>query len=171
MAIIKCSKGHYYDDSKYDECPMCMRTEKSNASDERTIALFSQAKSPSDDSKTVALAYKRTGCDPVVGWLVCTEGSEKGRDFRIHSGRNFIGRAMTNDIYLPSDISISRKHEGCIIYEPKKNSFIIMNGEGAAIYVNGSPIDKPYILKDYDEISIGSYKFDFVAYCREDKKW
>ena len=23
MAVVKCSQGHYYDDSKFDECPHC----------------------------------------------------------------------------------------------------------------------------------------------------
>ena len=32
--------------------------------------------------------------DPVVEWLVCIDGPEKGRDYRIRSGNNYIGRSQ-----------------------------------------------------------------------------
>ena len=44
------------------------------------------------EGRTVGLIRKRTGLDPVVGWLVCIAGPDKGRDYRIHSERNFLGR-------------------------------------------------------------------------------
>ncbi len=169
MAIIKCERGHFFDDEKYESCPMCNRGGSGDDGDVKTMALFSSIHN--DDEKTIGINFKKTNCDPVVGWLICVDGPEKGRDFRIHSGRNFIGRDMTNDIYLTEDASISRKNEGYLIYEPRSNSFIVMNGEGASIYVNDEPISEPTKIKDYDRVSIGSYVFDFIAYCKGDKKW
>ena len=168
MAIVKCNKGHYYDDSKYNSCPMCDRKRSSNDIDEKTVAYFAPK---ADDERTISINFKKTNCDPVVGWLVCIDGPEKGRDFRLHSGRNFIGRDLSNDIYLPSDNSISRKNEGYLVYDPKSNSFLIMNGEGASIFLNDKLLSAPHKLENYDVISIGKYKFDFISYCREDKKW
>lgn len=171
MAIVKCSKGHYYDDAKYESCPMCTQSATSGSTiDEKTMAYFAP-KNNFDDEKTIGINFKKNNIDPVAGWLVCTDGPEKGRDFRIHSGRNFIGRDFANDIVLTGDLSIARKREGCLIYEPHKNNFIIMNDEGASIFVNDELITKPTIISEKDLISIGKYKFSFVAYCKGDVKW
>lgn len=37
---------------------------------------------------------------PVVGWLVCTDGVNKGTDYRLHQGRNFIGRSPEMDVCI-----------------------------------------------------------------------
>lgn len=169
MAIIRCSKGHYYDDEKYSECPMCKNASSHSDDDEKTVDLFSS--NYSDDERTIGIFAKKTKCDPVVGWLVCVSGPDKGRDYRIHSGRNFIGRAFNNDISLPGDSSISRNNEGYIIYEPHKNNFIIMNGEGTNIHINGKVLMEPHVLEETDKITVGSYEFDFVAYCKGENKW
>lgn len=54
-----------------------------------------------DRGQTIALVQKEMGIDPVVGWLVCISGAEKGRDYRIHSDNNFIGRGGDHG-YLPA---------------------------------------------------------------------
>ena len=36
--------------------------------------------------------------EPVVGWLVAVDGPEKGRDFRIVTGRNAIGRSLGAEV-------------------------------------------------------------------------
>ena len=46
---------------------------------------------------------------PVVGWLVCIEGNDRGRDFRLHSGYNSIGKNAENDVSIPSDGTIDGK--------------------------------------------------------------
>ncbi|MCD8239186.1 MAG: FHA domain-containing protein [Clostridiales bacterium] len=168
MAIVKCGKGHYYDDEKYQQCPICEKSGRASA-DEKTMAFFTPKADL--DERTIGFNFKKTGCDPVVGWLVCIDGPEKGRDFRIHSGRNFIGRDFSNDIPLANDGNISRKEVGYVIYEPKKNKFLVMNGEGAGVYLNGKLITEPTELKNYDRVKIASYDMEFIAYCKGDKKW
>ena len=79
----------------------------------------SQAK-PSAQNKTVGYYHKKVGIDPVVGWLLCVDGPEKGRDYRIRSGRNSIGRAENMDICISGDSSISRERHAIIAYDPKK---------------------------------------------------
>lgn len=169
MAIVKCSRGHYYDDEKYSECPMCKNSENDNDIDVRTMAVYSVKNG--DDEKTIGINFKKNNCDPVVGWLVCVDGPDKGRDFRIHSGRNFIGRAYKNDIPLSGDNTINRENAGYIIYEPHKNMFMAANGEGLSIYVNDTEIMKPCVLQEGDRITIGKYTLELVAYCKGDKKW
>lgn len=168
MAIVKCQRGHYFDDEKYDACPMCQKVDSNE--EEKTMAFF-EHKSSSDDERTIGINFKKNKCNPVVGWLVCVEGPEKGRDFRIHGGRNFIGRAFNNDICLSEDSAISRNEEGYVIYEPNKSSFIVMNGESSSIRVNNEPILKPTFVTDGDRITIGKYELELVTYCKENKKW
>ena len=46
-----------------------------------------------EDNCTIGYYSRVIGVEPVVGWLVCTEGEYKGESFKLKSGRNFIGRA------------------------------------------------------------------------------
>lgn len=167
MALVKCKKGHYYDNAKYDDCPMC---NSPITTEEKTISFFDVMKS--DDEKTISVNMKKNNnTSPVTGWFVCTEGEERGRDFRIHTGRNFIGRGYDNDIVLTGDKEINIKMDCSVIYEPRKNEFIIMNEEGSNVYVNGQPILNPTVISEQDIIVIGSYTFAFVAYCKGDIRW
>lgn len=59
-----------------------------------------------DDDRTTAYWAKDSKVDPVVGWLVCIAGSEKGKDFRIVSERNFLGRGEGMDIGIEGDMNI-----------------------------------------------------------------
>ncbi len=169
MAIVKCVHGHYYDDEKYSDCPMCKNANHNNV-DIKTVGLYSTSKN-NNDEKTIGINLKKNSCDPVVGWLVCIEGPDRGRDFRIHSGRNFMGRDYKNDIPISGDSSITRENAGYIIYEPRKNVFMVANGESMSMFVNDKEIINPCILNDGDKISIGTYVFELVIYCKGDKKW
>ncbi len=47
-----------------------------------------------DEDKTIAFGFfGMTQRQPVTGWLVCMTGSERGQDYRLHVGKNFIGRS------------------------------------------------------------------------------
>ena len=76
---------------------------------------------PSDDGigKTVGVFQRRGGCEPVVGWLVCTEGGEKGRDFRLLAKINTIGRSERMDVCIKNDPAISRENHARIGYDQK----------------------------------------------------
>lgn len=121
---------------------------------------------------TVALHVNEKGIDPVRGWLVCTEGEKKGKDFRIHSEKNFIGRAKSNDICLDFDETISRECNAVLSYDAKKNKFWLQSGEGKSnIYVNDEILLVPVELKAYDTIQIGSTQLVFVPLCTDKFNW
>lgn len=123
------------------------------------------------DSKTVGTEKKKLGMDPVVGWLVCVKGSERGRDFRLHLGKNFVGRSLAMDIAITSEKGIASVNHTCIIYETKKNRFLLISLGGTPTYLNGELVIKSIDLKDYDRISVGETEFDFISYCKGDIKW
>lgn len=125
-----------------------------------------------DDGKTVALIKKELGIDPVVGWLVCISGAEKGKDYRIHSDNNFIGRSDRMDICIKGDETISRDNHAIISYDTKEQKYFFSPGEGRTIIRhNGNAIFQTTELSANDRISIGNTELVFVPFCTEDFTW
>jgi len=192
MAILRCENGHFYDDSRQPECPHCVKESSTVTRQElnegMTMHLSAAGAAPAEtsrqkvridmggavkgpeDEKTVGIYRTQKGCDPVVGWLVCVEGNEKGRDYRLHTGRNFIGRGLKSDVSLPDDEQISRENHCSIVFEPKKNMYAIIRG-GGEIHVNGSSIQGSQALIGDEIITIGASDFVFVPYCKEGRSW
>ncbi|HOD28277.1 MAG TPA: FHA domain-containing protein [Syntrophales bacterium] len=193
MAMKRCDQGHYYDADKHTMCPACgvpdleigktkplgnaspqlEATWHSPALDEgKTIRHGTSRVGPLDPGKTVALVRKKAGIDPVVGWLVCVEGADKGRDYRIRSEKNFIGRSEKMDIQVSGDDTISRENQAVVSFNPKNGTFKVHPGDGRGIvYLNGADVDAPQELKPYDVIEIGQTKLTFVPFCGEKFQW
>ena len=128
-------------------------------------------KKPSDDGKTIGMFSATKGNDYVTGWLVCIDGVEKGRDFRIRHGFNWIGRDYDMDVILQSDISVSRQKHCAIVYDDRGNSFSIVPNAGNELYKNGQPIHEPESIKTGDIIRVGMQNYEFIAFCREGREW
>lgn len=122
--------------------------------------------------KTVALfSGTKAGTDPVVGWLVCIEGPDRGKDFRIHAERNFIGRNASMHIVL-TDETVSRDKHAILTYNPKKSNFRLQAGESSRmVYVNDEDVDAAVDLNPYDTIELGRTKLKFVPFCGSDFMW
>lgn len=126
-----------------------------------------------DSQKTVAkFTTGANGRQPVVGWLVCIEGSHYGEDFRLKAGNNFIGREKSMDVVLSNDKSVSRNKHAIIVFDPMSSSFIVRAGESHELsYLNGQLILEPKVLKPFDKISVGSSVLVFVPFCGDGFKW
>jgi len=190
MAILKCDNGHFYDNAKFPECPHCSgeasQITRQELNEGRTMFLPSDSgAAPSGekqkvridmggtgpaDEKTVGVYRTEKGCDPVVGWLVCISGGEKGRDYRLHAGRNFIGRGLKCDVSLPDDAQISRENHCSIVFEPKKCTYAMISGDGE-VYVSGEFISASKPLTGDEVIAIGASLFIFIPYCKEGRTW
>ena len=183
MALKRCDKGHYYDPESYSSCPSCgvhdldLQTTQPrgvhvNAADGTTQARGDAGAKQRDTGVTVAMVRKKTGMDPVVGWLVCVEGPEKGRDYRIRSEKNYIGRGSNMDICISGDETISRENHAMISFNPRNLHFGIAPGNSRGlVYLNGEEVNLPEDLKPYDMIEIGQCKLLFVAFCGEKFQW
>lgn len=122
--------------------------------------------------RTVGIFKKKTGLDPVVGWLVCIEGPEKGQDYRLLNRINTIGRAEGNDVVLASEQTVSQRNHARLAYDEKHNNFQIIPGEGHNItYVNDVPLYVPQQLHAYDVLELGETKLIFIPLCTEHFKW
>ena len=112
------------------------------------------------------------GFDPVVGWLVCIKGPNRGKDYRLHSGTNFIGRSKEMDICIENDQTISKCNAASISYDDRTKTFFIEKGEVRnLLYLNGKPVRSDADIEIYDRIEIGSTELVFVPLCCEKFNW
>lgn len=112
------------------------------------------------------------GFDPIVGWLICVKGPNRGRDYRLHSGTNFIGRSKEMDICIENDQTISKRNAASISYDDRTKAFFIEKGEVRnLIYLNGKSVRSDADIVIYDRIEIGSTELIFVPLCGEKFNW
>jgi hypothetical protein len=190
MAMIQCHNGHHYDDSKHNLCPYCPvpglkdvkipgtqaapmsrpgmpQTEPASA--QRGTGTPSRRGAGTDRSGTpgvtVGIFQKRTGINPVVGWLVCIKGTNKGRDYRLHSDFNKLGRDPGMDVCIEGDEAISRENHCQIAFSPRSKSFNIVPGDGRNIsYLNDQDVLSAMRLKAYDRLDLGDSSFIFIPF-------
>ena len=126
-----------------------------------------------DDSKTVGIYnIPNTSGAPVVGWLVCVKGESVGESFNIRSGRNNIGRAVSMDISLVKEKSVSRERHCSITFEPKQKKFFLQSGESSGLtYVNDELVMTYVTLNNHDKILLGNSMFVFIRLVDEHFTW
>ena len=186
MSMKRCDNGHYFDSSKYSTCPSCgiqdldihatvihhVSQPAAASSEGQTVRQNQAPPSSSEAGVTVGVFRKKIGIDPVVGWLVCIEGADKGKDFRVRSERNTIGRGANMDVCISGDDGISREKHAFISYNPRKNSFLLLPGESRGIvYLNDDEVAAPMPLKAFDLIELGQTKLLFVPFCGDRFEW
>jgi len=181
--MVRCPEGHFFDPSKHTACPWCaLPPDAASGSQERTrpvgppppMAAAGAAAGPKpgatrrlgQDAASVGKA------DPVVGWLVCLEGPDRGRDFRLHSEKNFIGRSSSMDVAIEGDDTVSREKHGVIIFDPKKLAFWVLPGDASGlVYVNGEIVHSPTQISADDTLEIGQSKLVLVPFCGPKFNW
>ena len=125
-----------------------------------------------DGDKTISFGFfDMMNTPPVVGWLVCMTGTERGKDYRLHTEKNFVGRSTSMDVILIDDKKIARDKHCSIQYDPKGNAFYISPENGNLTYMNDKIIDAPVRLQEGDQITIGETKLMFVPFCKEERVW
>lgn len=190
MNMCRCEMGHFYDADRYMECPHCNPTSGRVEDPGTTRPLTVDIKEDGDtiagteelvdDGKTIGLydfeemkenITRPRITEPVVGWVVITEGNQKGVSFQLKSGMNFISRSETMDIVL-DDPSVSRDKHAVIVYDPKSNMFLVTTGDSHGLsYLNGSVVVQAQTIKAYDVITVGQTQLTFVPFCGEQFQW
>ncbi len=197
MELIECVKGHYYDKDKYSTCPFCSGETGIDRSvgfgdDEGKTLSYDESKdkevtqafdwnknTPADPTSSGTTeananpfgAVPSERFEPVVGWLVCVEGPERGRDYRLLAGKNYIGRSVTMDVSIPDDNRISRDRHCAVIYDPRSYMFFVTPGDSALTTVNGEALLMPKAIKDNDVLTCGDTKLCFISFCKEGRDW
>ena len=197
-----CSAGHVYDADQFASCPYCNRNTRAiqfgataaPAGYGATTAPAGYGAAPAGrddtigqtvmpeairrrmeqerDNRTVGEFKRRLGYEPVVGWLVCVEGPEVGKDYRLYGRINTIGRAEGNDVVLAQEHTVSQKNHVRLAYDAKHNNFQLIPGEGTNVtYLNDEPLYVPQKLNAYDVLEMGATKLIFVPLCNERFRW
>lgn len=192
MAITECGKGHIYDTEQYNECPYCNSNRSVLNFDEnylnsngnktifpeamdnsnKTVAPEGFLKQKREENKTVGIFKKAYNIEPVVGWLVCIEGPDKGKDYHLWARINTIGRSENMDVCIKGDSTISKENHARLAYDIKHNNYQLIPADSTNnIYVNDEPVYIPVKLNAYDEIEFGNSKMLFIPLCGDKFKW
>lgn len=155
--LIRCQNGHLFSKRRYGTvCPYCN--------------IETAVREKPDEEKNNARSLH--DMEPVCGWIVCISGSRRGKDYRIISGKNFVGRGDDMDIQILEDKKISLRNHSVIVYDPKKNETVLLPGDSNGIaYVNGTAVYVPIVLNSYDTIEMGESKFLFLNFCSKKFIW
>lgn len=148
---------------------------KESGDDQVTVSLIQPQEAvhgvSGDDQKTIGIFGSRSGQEYVTGWLVCVKGNEKGRDYRLHNGNNWIGRSYQMDICIVDDPKISRENHATIVFEPRSSKFFLTAGKGTITTCNGEMVTKAVELKSRDCLGLGESEFVFIPFCKEGQTW
>jgi|GEM_PF-47465 len=185
----RCEFGHFYNASLYDSCPFCEGsggprdasatvpmtqpevTEKAKSLTD-AVEDAAGANLAQDGERTVAFYEKQIGKEPVVGWLVCCEGPHKGQDFRLKSGKNFIGRSKVMDVSIAEDKTVSRERHAAVTFDPKHVLYIVQPGDSKELfYINDEVVLNPVPIKKHDVLTLGNTKLVFFPCCDSKLNW
>lgn len=195
MNLTRCENGHFYDAERFDSCPHCNQASVSTVlqdeegNKEYTMPLndpaavagngldalkkeITDVKETEDGSQATIGYFGAVATEPVVGWLVAIAGSNFGEDFKLKSGRNFIGRSTEMDVALTGDSSISRDKHAIVLYEPKSNIFLVQPGDAKELfYLNDKVVLTATEINAYDVLSLGGTKLMFIPCCSDKFNW
>lgn len=163
MGLIRCQNGHMFSERRYGNiCPYCNIDTAKKENKQEVI----------QENMNIETNLLYQEVEPVCGWLVCIEGTRVGKDYKIKSGKNFIGRADDMDIQIIGDNHIASRNHAIVVYDPKKKNNVLLPGDSSGIaYLNGEPAYMPTELSAYDVIELGKSKFLFVPFCGEHFEW
>jgi hypothetical protein len=187
--MIRCTEGHFYDPAKHHACPWCPKPVELAAGaipGGKTVPLRAEAVAAAVapvaaavapvalpvGGKTVPLMRGGGKVEPVVGWLVAIEGADRGQDFRLKAGKNFVGRTAGMDVSVAGDESVSRERHAVVTFEPKKGTFWLGPGESSGlVYCNGEVVHAAMEWKAGDVMEVGQTKLVLVPFVTEGLRW
>lgn len=188
--MTRCPSGHFYDPTKHNSCPWCALPADIEGGEKIRPASGppplpppfppGAPKGPPPPPPLVQPgATRRAGDetfgaknDPVVGWLVCLAGPDRGRDFRLHAEKNFIGRSPMMDVCVAGDETVSRDRHALIAFDPKKQIFWALPGEALGlVYLNGDIVHSPTQMHRDDVLEVGQTKLVLIPFCGEKYAW
>lgn len=192
--IKKCAVcGEAYDIRRNPSCPNCNKPvvsaggaapepsdndvtviQKANFTsthDETVSVEPDKADDPNDVTIGVSFTDSGNKRGEITGWLVCVDGPDMGKDFRLRYNNNFVGRDMDMDVCIASDKAVHKKKHLTVVFEPHEQKFFCGPLGGAVCYLNGENLSKMTEIRDFDRIKLGSTELIFRSLCGEGYKW
>jgi len=124
-----------------------------------------------ENEVTVAFRAPKQSSYFVTGWIVCVDGPDKGHVFSLYQGYHSIGYGRKNQICLLEDLDIARGVHCYLVYDDRKNRFYLVPEGENHTFLNGELLDGPTEIFTGDNFRLGNSTFEFVAFCKDDRKW
>ncbi|WP_067141530.1 FHA domain-containing protein [Oceanivirga salmonicida] len=160
MQLERCEKGHIFNVLKDKTCPYCILSKEENKYDME------------NDTVIKTLAYIEENVDPVVAWLVCIEGAERGKEYRLKDGRNFVGSSPNMDVCILGDDKIAKENHFSISYNNKQRIFVISPGSsGNIIYVDKKALYETKTIENFSLIEVCDTKLVLIQFCGDNFSW
>ena len=165
MAIRQCQNHHFYDDEKYQVCPVCLlKAQRPESEEDKTVGYEVPLETSFDKTIGYQLHPEDAVAKPTVGWVVCVKGKALGRDWRLHEGRNDIGTTPDAEVPL-AEMGFQEQCICSIIYDGRHKEFLLAPGSFPLVYLNGELLSRPLPLGDGDEIDVGENLLCFQSFC------
>ena len=154
MPLAECANRHLYNRDKYgDTCPICGLVSKKTKE---------EGKTKEEIDEMYRIPEERYHC----GWLVCTDGINKGRSYPIHPGKNFIGSRDDMDIQILGDKKIDERRHAVVAFDSKTLVFTLLPGESTGlVYLEDEAVFSPKKLELHAKIELGASTFMFFPCC------
>lgn len=125
-----------------------------------------------DEIEMPRMEKSRVRSRRVVGWMVGVQGPCRGVDFRLHEGKNYIGRSPRCEVNV-EDLKVSGGNVAQVVFDPRSKRFFTSDCDGTSTicYLNGETLMGRNQLKLYDAIELGDSKLIFVPLCGEHFSW
>ena len=104
---------------------------------------------------------------PVIGWLVCIDGPDKGKDYHIVNTPvgNGIGTDESMAVVVKDDPDVAPINHAVIRFDEQFGKCVLSQGVGKRIVrLNGAIVFGPTYLKPFDRIVIGKSEYLFMPY-------
>ncbi len=159
MPLLECENKHLFNGNKYgNRCPYCGLT----------VDKPEEPKTAEQKEEELRIQKEQRVC----GWLVCIEGPDEGKDFRIRKGRNYIGSGASMDIRISGDKQIAVKNHAAVVYNEKTLETVLLPGESnGLVYWENTVIYEPKVLDPFSRIELGSTALLFVPFCGQMFDW
>lgn len=109
--------------------------------------------------KTQFIQVADEGPRECVGWVVILNGTGKGQDFRLVTGKNVMGTAADCDIVLP-DKFMSSRHA---VLRHEEGTFMLVDLDSTnGTFVNDTKVSKEELI-DNDRIRLGRTELKFKS--------
>ena len=107
--------------------------------------------------------------EPVVGWLVCISGENRGEAYTLRTRHNSISSKLGTLVVSKTQISARRL---MLVYDETDRTFLLeVSSDMETVLVNERQVNRLEVLVNRDKIQIGQIQFVFIAFCGEEFTW
>jgi len=159
-----CAQGHPQEPS-WEKCPFCtaedLPRERAGNGADTGASSPAVTSDPGRGAVVVPRKNKPAAKSVLAGWLVAVGGEQEGDDFRVHLGKNVLGKGPQADIVI-KDAYVSERHA---MLESRNGKCTIVDLDSKhGTFVNGRRIAEPSGVADGDRITLGHTELKYRSF-------